>query len=194
MKDIKITKDVAKIIVFVILYVIILGAFLFFVAKPIYEQIKSVNSEILKQEERLALLKTAKEKINTIKSDIDYFEERIETLKKVLPVEDQELLYVQEFIIIANSCNVKIANITFPKSSSKEQTNAKKFTINVNSTKLEYIMYFIGSIKENYPQITELNLLSIQKITPTTSTKTTTETLPYSSQIQGIIYLSQRKW
>lgn len=189
--QIKITKETAKIIAFIILFVIIFGVFLLYLAKPLYEQIKSTNAEIAKQEERLALLKTAKEKINIINKDIDDFTKRIELLKTVLPVQEDELLYVEELMILANQTNVKISSMNFPKSSATTQVEAKTFSVNVNAPTLQNIMFFVDAIR-NFPQITELNNWSIQKITQTKTTTGTTE-LPYSAQITGIIYLSQRK-
>lgn len=189
--QIKITKETAKIIAFIILFVIIFGVFLLYLAKPLYEQIKSTNAEIAKQEERLALLKTAKEKINIINKDIDDFTKRIELLKTVLPVQEDELLYVEELMILANQTNVKISSMNFPKSSATKQVEAKTFSINVNAPTLQNIMFFVDAIR-NFPQITELNNWSIQKTTQTKTTTGTTE-LPYSAQITGIIYLSQRK-
>ncbi len=189
--QIKITKETAKIIAFIILFVIIFGVFLLYLAKPLYEQIKSTNAEIAKQEERLALLKTAKEKINIINKDIDDFTKRIELLKTLLPVQEDELLYVEELMILANQTNVKITSMNFPKSSATQQVEAKTFSVNVNAATLQNIMFFVDAIR-NFPQITELNNWSIQKITQTKTTTGTTE-LPYSAQITGIIYLSQRK-
>lgn len=189
--QIKITKETAKIIAFIILFVIIFGVFLLYLAKPLYEQIKRTNAEIAKQEERLALLKTAKEKINIINKDIDDFTKRIELLKTVLPVQEDELLYVEELMILSNQTNVKISSMNFPKSSAKTQVETKTFSVNVNAPTLQNIMFFVDAIR-NFPQITELNNWSIQKITQTKTTTGTTE-LPYSAQITGIIYLSQRK-
>ncbi len=192
--QIRITKETAKIIAFVVLYLIILGVFLIYVAKPLYDGIDKVNAEITKQEERLALLKVAKEKINIINKDIEEFTNRIETLKTtILQVEPDELLYAQEFILKANQTNVKIASMSFPKASSKTQQNLKPFSITVNAKELQNIRWFLDGIRL-FPQITEIEKLSITKAAPSTKATTAeTEELPYSARIDGILYLSQRK-
>jgi|GEM_PF-1433961 len=190
--EIKLSKENLKVIAFILLYLIVSFLVIWYLAKPLYSKIGEVNAQISKQEEKLALLKTAQSKLTTINKDITDFSQRIETLKKLLPVEDDEFLYGEEFIILANTCQVKISSLAFPKSTQNQPQNTKSFRIAINANNLQNIGFFIDAVR-NFPQITELNILNIAKTQETKTTQQTTVTPPYSAQIEGIINLSQRK-
>lgn len=190
--EIKLSKENLKVIAFILLYLIVSFLVIWYLAKPLYSKIGEVNAQISKQEEKLALLKTAQSKLTTINKDITDFSQRIETLKKLLPVEDDEFLYGEEFIILANTCQVKISSLAFPKSTQNQPQNTKSFRIAINANNLQNIGFFIDAVR-NFPQITELNILNVSKTQETKTTQQTTVTPPYSAQIEGIINLSQRK-
>ncbi len=190
--EIKLSKENLKVIAFILLYLIVSFLVIWYLAKPLYSKIGEVNAQISKQEEKLALLKTAQSKLTTINKDITDFSQRIETLKKLLPVEDDEFLYGEEFIILANTCQVKISSLAFPKSTQNQPQNTKSFRIAINANNLQNIGFFIDAVR-NFPQITELNVLNVSKTQETKTTQQTTVTPPYSAQIEGIINLSQRK-
>ncbi len=191
MKDanIKLSNESVKLIVFILMYLIVSGIVGWYVIKPQFQRVNELNNEISKQEEHLNLLVLAQERINTITNDINNFTQRISTLQKVLPPEKNEFLYGEEFLLIANSCNVSLTNMQFPTSQNTTQQNVE-FTINFQAKNLSNVNLFINVLK-GFPQLTEVNNLNISK-GQQLATGTVSQEV-YTVSIKGIIYLSQRK-
>jgi hypothetical protein len=150
--------------------------------------LNSLNDEIWKQEERLNLLLTAQQKINSIQNDISSFNERIAQLSYILPSQSDEFLYGEEILIIGKKDNVKITQLNFPKTAQTEtKGNNVTFNVSFESPKLNNVKLFLDSLK-SFPQITELDNLNISytKDTKTGETK-------YLVSIKGIINLYQGK-
>jgi hypothetical protein len=194
MKDlnINIPKTSLKIIAFVIFYIIIALIFVWYAVIPKSHEIQQLNSEILTQEDHLNLLLLAQEKISTIDSDINNFTTRIADLQKVLPPERNEFLYGEEVLVLAKTCKVTITGMQFPSNiSTNTPTQNVDFNISFESSKLGNVTQFINALK-NFPQITELNEISISK-GQSLALGSTTQGTAYSVSLKGVIYLSQRK-
>jgi Tfp pilus assembly protein PilO len=192
MKDINmnISKEALKIIAFVLLFLIIAGVFVWYVAIPKYNEIQQLNAEIAKQEDHLNLLLLAQSKITTINNDINNFTIRIANLQKVLPPERDEFLYGEEVLALANTSNVTVTSMQFPKQSGTNASGQNvDFSLNIESSNLANITKFIDALK-NFPQITELSNLNISKAQ---SLAGAVQSPAYSVNMKGIIYLSQRK-
>ena len=188
--NLKLTRPMIKIkvLLMVVLYAIIILAFFWYVIKPDIQRLNSLNDEIWKQEERLNLLLTAQQKINSIQNDISSFNERITQLSYILPSQSDEFLYGEEILIIGKKDNVKITQLNFPKTAQTEtQGNNVTFNVSFESPKLNNVKLFLDSLK-SFPQITELDNLNISytKDTKTGETK-------YLVSIKGIINLYQGK-
>lgn len=188
--NLKLTRPMIKIkvLLMVVLYAIIILAFFWYVIKPDIQRLNSLNDEIWKQEERLNLLLTAQQKINSIQNDISSFNERIAQLSYILPSQSDEFLYGEEILIIGKKDNVKITQLNFPKTAQTEtQGNNVTFNVSFESPKLNNVKLFLDSLK-SFPQITELDNLNISytKDTKTGETK-------YLVSIKGIINLYQGK-
>ncbi|MGB9695308.1 MAG: hypothetical protein ACPLZB_04920 [Caldisericaceae bacterium] len=193
MKDmnINVSKEALKIIGFVILFLVIAAVFVWYVIIPKYNQIQQLNTEISKQEDRLNLLLLAQSRIATINNDINTFTIRIANLQQVLPPLRNEFLYGEEVLALAKTCGVNVTNMQFPKQAgTNTSANNVDFSLNLESNNLGAITKFIYAIK-NFPQITELNNLSISKAQ--SSAGTASQATAYSVNMKGIIYLSQRK-
>lgn len=188
--NLKLTRPMIKIkvLLMVVLYAIIILAFFWYVARPDIQRLNSLNDEIWKQEERLNLLLTAQQKINSIQNDISSFNERIAQLSYILPSQSDEFLYGEEILIIGKKDNVKITQLNFPKTAQTEtQGNNVTFNVSFESPKLNNVKLFLDSLK-SFQQITELDNLNISytKDTKTGETK-------YLVSIKGIINLYQGK-
>lgn len=188
--NLKLTRPMIKIkvLLMVVLYAIIILAFFWYVIKPDIQRLNSLNDEIWKQEERLNLLLTAQQKINSIQNDISSFNERIAQLSYILPSQSDEFLYGEEILIIGKKDNVKITQLNFPKTAQTgTQGNNVTFNVSFESSKLNNVKLFLDSLK-SFPQITELDNLNISytKDTKTGETK-------YLVSIKGIINLYQGK-
>ncbi|PIV54624.1 MAG: hypothetical protein COS15_05295 [Caldiserica bacterium CG02_land_8_20_14_3_00_36_38] len=188
--NLKLTRPMIKIkvLLMVVLYAIIILAFFWYVIKPDIQRLNSLNNEIWKQEERLNLLLTAQQKINSIQNDISSFNERIAQLSYILPSQSDEFLYGEEILIIGKKDNVKITQLNFPKTAQTgTQGNNVTFNVSFESPKLNNVKLFLDSLK-SFPQITELDNLNISytKDTKTGETK-------YLVSIKGIINLYQGK-
>jgi Tfp pilus assembly protein PilO len=188
--NLKLTRPMIKIkvLLMVVLYAIIILAFFWYVARPDIQRLNSLNDEIWKQEERLNLLLTAQQKINSIQNDISSFNERIAQLSYILPSQSDEFLYGEEILIIGKKDNVKITQLNFPKTAQTgTQGNNVTFNVSFESPKLNNVKLFLDSLK-SFPQITELDNLNISytKDTKTGETK-------YLVSIKGIINLYQGK-
>jgi Tfp pilus assembly protein PilO len=188
--NLKLTRPMIKIkvLLMVVLYAIIILAFFWYVIKPDIQRLNSLNDEIWKQEERLNLLLTAQQKINSIQNDISSFNERITQLSYILPSQSDEFLYGEEILIIGKKDNVKITQLNFPKTAQTgTQGNNVTFNVSFESPKLNNVKLFLDSLK-SFPQITELDNLNISytKDTKTGETK-------YLVSIKGIINLYQGK-
>jgi len=188
--NLKLTRPMIKIkvLLMVVLYAIIILAFFWYVVRPDIQRLNSLNDEIWKQEERLNLLLTAQQKINSIQNDISSFNERIAQLSYILPSQSDEFLYGEEILIIGKKDNVKITQLNFPKTAQTgTQGNNVTFNVSFESPKLDNVKLFLDSLK-SFPQITELDNLNISytKDTKTGETK-------YLVSIKGIINLYQGK-
>jgi len=188
--NLKLTRQMIKIkvLLMVVLYAIIILAFFWYVIKPDIQRLNSLYDEIWKQEERLNLLLTAQQKINSIQNDISSFNERIAQLSYILPSQSDEFLYGEEILIIGKKDNVKITQLNFPKTAQTgTQGNNVTFNVSFESPKLNNVKLFLDSLK-SFPQITELDNLNISytKDTKTGETK-------YLVSIKGIINLYQGK-
>ena len=188
--NLKLTRPMIKIkvLLMVVLYTIIILAFFWYVARPDIQRLNSLNDECWKQEERLNLLLTAQQKINSIQNDISSFNERIAQLSYILPSQSDEFLYGEEILIIGKKDNVKITQLNFPKTAQAgTQGNNVTFNVSFESPKFDNVKLFLDSLK-SFPQITELDNLNISytKDTKTGETK-------YLVSIKGIINLYQGK-
>lgn len=192
MKDINmnISKEALKIIAFVLLFLVIAGIFVWYVALPKYNEIQQLNAQIAKQEDHLNLLLLAQSKITTINNDINNFTIRIANLQKVLPPERDEFLYGEEILALANTSNVTVTSMQFPKQSGTNTSGQNvDFSLNIESSNLANITKFIDALK-NFPQITELSNLDVSTAQ---SLAGVAQSPAYSVNMKGIIYLSQRK-
>lgn len=188
--NLKLTRPMIKIkvLLMVVLYAIIILAFFWYVVRPDIQRLNSLNDEIWKQEERLNLLLTAQQKINSLQNDISSFNERIAQLSYILPSQSDEFLYGEEILIIGKKDNVKITQLNFPKTAQTgTQGNNVTFNVSSESPKLDNVKLFLDSLK-SFPQITELDNLNISytKDIKTGETK-------YLVSIKGIINLYQGK-
>jgi len=102
-----------KMIIAVILFVVIAVLFYMYVVVPKVDEIKALNDQIAKAEEHLNLLLLAQERLSSIEREINIYNERLATLKQILPPQSDEFLFSEEFVAIANKSGGKITNLNF---------------------------------------------------------------------------------
>lgn len=173
-------KVVAAVIVFVLLSV----GFYFYVVAPKIQEIQTLNSEIAKAEEHLNLLLLAQERLSSIEREINLYNERLATLKQILPVQSDEFLFSEEFVAIANQSGGKITSLNFEKS--QGQSNLPTFTLTYEAPKYENVTLFNQLVKDRFPQIVTVKSLVISKFSDQTGIR-------YTINMKGSINLSQRK-
>jgi len=176
----------AKMMIAVILFVLIVVLFYMYIVAPKIDEIKSLNDQIAKAEERLNLLLLAQERLSSIEREINIYNERLTTLKQILPPQSDEFLFSEEFVIIANKCGGKITNLNFDKNT-KGQNLMPTFNLTYEAPNFESVVAFNKLLKDNYPQIVTIMQLTISKLVDQAGgTK-------YIVNTKGTINLSQRK-
>jgi Tfp pilus assembly protein PilO len=175
-----------KMIIAVILFVVIAVLFYMYVVVPKVDEIKALNDQIAKAEEHLNLLLLAQERLSSIEREINIYNERLATLKQILPPQSDEFLFSEEFVAIANKSGGKITNLTFDKNT-QTQNAMPSFSLSYEAPNYNNITDFNKLLKDNYPQIVTITQLTISKVTDQSGAK------KYIANVKGTINLSQRK-
>lgn len=178
-----------KLVAAVILFVLIAVAFYFFVASPKIDQIKALNDQISKAEEKLNLLLLAQERLSSLEREINLYNDRLVELKKLLPPQSDEFLFAEEFVAIAKKANGQITSLNFEKDTKNANPAFATFTLNYEGPTYESVTTFLRLLKDNYPQIISFSQVVISK--PTSTQQGVTP--KYVVTIKGNINLSQRK-
>ncbi len=184
-----------KFVLMIIIYLIIAFAFYWFLLKPQFQEINDLNAEIAKREQKLSLLNLANRKMNLLVNDNDFMEDRISQLQVVLPIERNDFIFGEEFLVTGTICGINYTSLDFPKAAKGQEASANTapFTLNFTTKKLDNVRYFLTHIYR-FPQIVRVNSLSINKVKPrTTVAGADSYDVEYNVSISGEIYLSQRK-
>ncbi len=196
MNDLSMSNPKTKLTLWVVLILILAVVFYWFLIKPQFAQINTLKSQIMTKEQKLATLLLAQKREKELLAENKMMQERIAELQKILPVSPDEFLYGEEFQVAAKLCGVNIDSLTFTKNRSKgAPQNAVPFQISVSAKKLDNIRYFLAHIG-TFPQIINVNSLSLQKGSSKSGFRggfKQAKGSSYSANINGIIYLSQRK-
>ena len=195
MNDISMSNPKTKITVWSLVFILIAGAFYWYLIKPQFNAVKDLESQIQKQQQKLATLQLALQREKTLLAENEQMQNRINQLERVLPVQRNEFLFSEEFQTVAKLCGVAIDDLQFSSRKPKgAPTNTVPFTLQISSSKIENVYYFFVHLAE-FPQIVNISTLSISKgesrgaaYSPASSKEN-----KYSVSINGIIYLSQRK-
>lgn len=175
-----------KVVFAVIVFLLIAVLFYLYVVTPKISEIDALNTQISKAEERLNLLLLAQERLSSIEREINLYNERLSSLKQILPPQSNEFLFAEEFVALANRSGGKITSLNFDKATGT-QNAMPGFTLSYEAPKYENITTFNKLIKDNYPQIITVTQLSISR------TVDQTGAAKYIATIKGNINLSQRK-
>ncbi len=184
-----------KFVLMIIIYLIIAFAFYWFLLKPQFQEINNLNAEIVKREQKLSLLNLANRKMNLLVNDNDFMEDRISQLQVVLPIERNDFIFGEEFLVTGTICGINYTSLDFPKAAKGQEASANTapFTLNFTAKKLDNVRYFLTHIYR-FPQIVRVNSLSINKVKPrTTVAGADSYDVEYNVSISGEIYLSERK-
>ncbi len=196
MNELSMSNPKTKLTVWILLILIFAGAFYWFLIKPQFAQIETLKSQIMTKEQKLATLLLAQKREKELLDENKMMETRIAQLQKILPVTSNEFLFGEEFQVAAKMCGVSIDSLSFPKRKAKgTPQNTVTFDITVSAKKLDNIRYFFTHIY-TFPQIINVNKLSLQKGSPNNfraGVPQQGKEVLYSADINGIIYLSQRK-
>jgi Tfp pilus assembly protein PilO len=193
MNDLSMNNPKTKLMVWLIIFILIGGAFYWFLIKPQFVQINEFEKQISVKQQKLADLKLARQREKVLLAENKQFQDRIESLQKILPPERDEFLFGEEFQTVAKLCGVKIMNLDFPQKSAKGTLkDSVPFTISVSAEKMENINWFFIHIAK-FPQIISLSKVDINKGSSGYSTGTSSKNAAYNLQLSGIIYLSARK-
>lgn len=179
------TKIVAAAIVFVLVAV----AFYFYVVAPKIEEIKGLNDQILKAEEKLNLLLLAQERLTSLEHEINLYNDRLVELKNILPETKDEFLFSLQFVSLAKASGGSIVSLNFQKDTKGAAQNVALFDLKYESTKYENVTKFLSMLKNNYPEIISFLKVDIFKNAETAKTSITN----YIVSVNGSINLSQRK-
>jgi len=179
------TKIVAAVIVFVLVAV----AFYFYIVAPKIEEIKGLNGQILKAEEKLNLLLLAQERLTSLENEINLYNDRLVELKNILPETKDEFLFSLQFVSLAKGSGGSIVSLTFQGDTKGAAQNVAVFDLKYEGSKYENVTKFLSMLKNNYPEIISFLRVDILKTVGTGQTSTT----KYIVSINGSINLSQRK-
>ena len=195
MNDLSMNNPKAKFTVWLIVFILIGGAFYWYLIRPQFLQIKDLEKQISVKEEKLATLQLAREREKSLLDENKQLEDRIAVLQKILPSERNEFLFGEEFQTVAKLCGVKIENLNFSTRGVKgAPSNSVPFTLTISADKLEKINWFFVHTSI-FPQIISLTNINISKgsasqggFSPMQSKGTR-----YTVNMNGVIYLSGRK-
>ena len=194
MNDISMSNPKTKIAVWSLVFILIAGAFYWYLIKPQFDAVKDLESQIQKQQQKLATLQLALQREKVLLAENEQMQDRINQLEKILPTEQNEFLFSEEFQTVAKLCGVTIDSLQFSSKRSKgTPSNTVPFTLQVSSSKIENINYLFIHLAE-FPQIVNINMLSISKGGAAGGGYSSgPKAGGYSVSINGVIYLSQRK-
>lgn len=194
MNDISMSNPKTKIAVWSLVFILIAGAFYWYLIKPQFDAVKDLESQIQKQQQKLATLQLALQREKVLLAENEQMQDRINQLEKILPTEQNEFLFSEEFQTVAKLCGVTIDSLQFSSKRSKgTPSNTVPFTLQVSSSKIENINYLFIHLAE-FPQIVNINMLSISKGGAASGGYSSgPKAGGYSVSINGVIYLSQRK-
>ncbi|MEA3314153.1 MAG: hypothetical protein U9Q18_07245 [Caldisericota bacterium] len=197
MKDVNFSlgNPKTKFALMIIIYLIIAFAFYWFLLKPQFQEMNDLNAEIMEREQKLSLLNLANKKMDLLVNDNDFMKDRILQLQEVLPIERNDFIFGEEFLVTGTICGVNYTSLDFPKAGKDQQASANTtpFTLNFTAKKLDNVRYFLTHIYR-FPQIVRVNSLSINKVKPrTTVAGADSYAVEYNVSISGEIYISQRK-
>jgi len=195
MNDLSMSNPKTKIAVWSLVFILVAGAFYWYLIKPQFDAVKGLESQIQKQQQKLATLQLALQREKILLADNEQMQNRINQLEKILPPERNEFLFSEEFQTVAKLCGVSIDSLNFNSKSPKgTPANTAPFTLQVSSNKIENIYYFFMHLAE-FPQIVNINNLSISKGGGASGgySPVPGKSKSYSVSINGVIYLSQRK-
>ncbi len=184
-----------KFVLMIILYLIIAFAFYWFLLKPQFQEMNDLNAEIVKQEQKLSLLNLANRKMKLLVEDSDFMKDRILQLQEVLPVNGNDFIFGEEFLVTGTICGINYTSLEFPKLGKGQEVsaNAAPFTLNFTTKKLDNVRYFLTHIYR-FPQIVRVNSLSVTKVKKQIKDASAdSDTVEYNVSISGDIYLSERK-
>jgi len=178
-----------KFILIIILYLVIAFLFYWYLLKPQFQEMKVLNNEISKQEQKLSLLNLANKRMKFLVEENKLMTARITELQKVLPVGRNDFVLGEEFLVTGKICGVTYTSLSFPKASKGQNasSNTVPFTLGFTAEKLDNVRYFFTHIYR-FPQVARVNSLSIDKTKQQGTSKSV-----YNVSIDGEIYLSQRK-
>lgn len=179
------TKIVAAVIVFVLVAVV----FYFYVVAPKIEEIKGLNDQILKAEEKLNLLLLAQERLTSLEHEINLYNDRLVELKNILPETKDEFLFSLQFVSLAKASGGSIVSLTFQGDTQGATQNVAVFDLKYEGAKYENVTKFLNMLKNNYPEIISFLRVDILK----TIEAGQTSAAKYIVSINGSINLSQRK-
>ncbi len=192
MNDLSMSNPKTKLTVWIILFVIIGGAFYWFFIKPQFLQIKTLEKQITLKQQKLATLQLAREREKVLLSDNKNLQERINTLQRILPIERNDFLFGEEFQTLAKLCGVKIMSLNFSlKGVKNAPASSVPFTLSITANKLDNINYFFTHIA-SFPQIVLLNKMVMQK-GGVRNYGQQQGSSQYTLQVDGIIYLSNKR-
>jgi Tfp pilus assembly protein PilO len=194
MNDLSMSNPKTKITVWSLVFILIAGAFYWYLIKPQFESVKQLENQIRKQQQKLATLQLARQREKVILAENEKMKEQISELKNILPTERNEFLFSEEFQTMAKLCGVTLNNLQFSGKRTKgAPSNTVPFTAQVSANKLYNITYFFIHLAE-FPQIINLDMLTISKGSSRTGGYSPPGKNPnYSVNVSGVIYLSQRK-
>ncbi len=196
MNDLSMSNPKTKLTLWVVLILILAVVFYWFLIKPQFAQINTLKSQIMTKEQKLATLLLAQKREKELLAENRMMQERIAELQKILPVSPDEFLFGEEFQVVAKLCGVNIDSLTFVNKKPKgAPQNSVSFQVSVSANKLDNIRYFLIHIG-TFPQIINVDSLSLQKGSSKSGFRggfKQAKGSSYSANINGIIYLSQRK-
>ena len=195
MNDLSMSNPKTKITVWSLVFILIAGAFYWYLIKPQFNAVKDLQSQIQKQQQKLATLQLALQREKTLLADNEQMQNRINQLEKILPVQRNEFLFSEEFQTVAKLCGVTIDDLRFSSRKPKgTPANTVPFTLQVSSSKIENINYLFIHLAE-FPQIVNISTLSISKgeSRGVAYSSASSKVNKYSVSINGVIYLSQKK-
>jgi len=195
MNDFSMSNPKTKITIWSIVFILIAGAFYWYLIKPQFNAVKELETQIQKQQQKLATLQLALQREKNLLEDNKQMKDRINQLEKILPPERNEFLFSEEFQTVAKLCGVTIDSLRFSSKRPKGMpVNTVPFTLQVSSSKLKNIYYLFIHLAE-FPQIVNISTLSISKGGGTGGgySPIPNKSKNYSVSINGVIYLSQRK-
>ncbi len=195
MNDLSMNNPKTKFTVWLIVFILIGGAFYWYLIKPQFLQIKDLEKQISVKEQKLATLQLAREREKSLLDENKQLEDRIAVLQKILPPERNEFLFGEEFQTVVKLCGVKIENLNFPTRGVKgAPSNSVPFTLTISADKLEKINWFFIHISV-FPQIISLTNVNISKGSASQGGFSPMQSKGpgYTVNMNGIIYLSSRK-